>query len=103
MPPAVFDHLKDASANDLKVILYIIQNGAADPAVIRQDLELSRNAVHSALLKWADTGLLRITREEDAPAVRLTSREVLRFSEDHGEIGYLLEQCPEFTIESIQP
>ncbi len=91
MPPAVFDHLKDASANDLKVILYIIQNGAADPAVIRQDLELSRNAVHSALLKWADTGLLRITREEDAPAVRLTSREVLRFSEDHGEIGYLLE------------
>ena len=91
VPTAVFDNLNSVSGNDLKVILRDIAHGGVDTRKLQQELSLSANAVHSALLRWADFGLIKLIDDGTVEkGVKLTSEDILAFSQSHGEINVLL-------------
>ncbi len=91
VPTAVFDNLNNVSGNDLKVILRVIARGEVDTRKLQQDLSLSANAVHSALLRWADFGLIKMIDDGTVEkGVKLTSEDILMFSQSHSEISVLL-------------
>ena len=58
VPMAVFENLYNTRDNDLKVILYALQKGEADPMDIARNLDISLASVQSSLLFWADKGII---------------------------------------------
>ena len=84
VPMAVFENLYNTRDNDLKVILYALQKGEADPMDIARNLDISLASVQSSLLFWADKGI--ILMEEDStekPKKKkvLSASEILKISE----------------------
>ncbi|MBR5251336.1 MAG: DnaD domain protein [Oscillospiraceae bacterium] len=87
IPQTVFDNLHDAHGNDLKVILYVIKTQNADPLKISSDLDISHSSANSALLYWADKGLVLCEEEEEKAKKKkpqLTSEIVATLSSDPG-------------------
>ena len=72
VPDAVFDGLYDARSNDLKVILYVIKNEETDPIKISSALSISHSSVISALMYWADKGLIHCEEETAKPRKKKT-------------------------------
>lgn len=66
VPQLVFAHLSRADGNTVRVALYLLNGGAADPRVIARELALpSIESARRALQYWAGAGLL--TSDRDAP------------------------------------
>ena len=87
VPQVVFDNLYDAHSNILKVILYVIKADSIDPLKISSDLDISLSAVNSALLFWADKGLVHCEEEtvkKEKKKTQLTSEIVATLSDDPG-------------------
>ena len=77
VPDAVFDGLYDARNNDLKVILYVIKNEEADPLKISSELNISHSAAVSALMYWADQGLIHCEEESKPKKKKALSSEII--------------------------
>lgn len=84
VPQEVFDNIHDARNNDLKVILYVIQNQDIDPLKISSDLDISLSAVNSSLLYWADKNLIACQEEESKKKRKpaLTSEIIASYAND---------------------
>lgn len=95
VPQAVFDNLRDAKENDLKVILYVLQTGEADLAKITNRLNITVAAAQSSLLFWSDKGLI-LYEEESATTSRkkpvLSARQLLQLSQTQPEINVLVTE-----------
>ena len=104
VPMAVFENLYNTRDNDLKVILYALQKGAADPMDIARNLDISLASVQSSLLFWADKGI--VMAEDDAsrkPKKKkvLSASEILKISESHPEIEILVNQLQKIYGQAI--
>ena len=104
VPMAVFENLYNTRDNDLKVILYALQKGEADPMDIARNLDISLASVQSSLLFWADKGI--ILMEEDSiekPKKKkvLSASEILKISESNPEIEILVNQLQKIYGQAI--
>ncbi len=69
VPQVVFRHLPRADGDAVRVALYLVGGGAAEPRAIAHDLGLkSVEAAKRALQYWAGAGLLEKTGASPAPA-----------------------------------
>ena len=86
VPDSVFDGLYDARNNDLKVILYVIKNDETDILKISSALSITPNAVQSAMLFWADRGLIHCEEETVKPKKKktLSSEIIAQMASDPG-------------------
>ena len=101
---AVFENLYNTRDNDLKVILYVLKKGEADPMDIARNLDISLASVQSSLLFWADKGI--ILAEEDSnqkPKKKkvLSASEILKISESHPEIEIMVTQLQKIYGQAI--
>ena len=104
VPMAVFENLYNTRDNDLKVILYALKNGEADPMDIARSLDISLSSVQSSLLFWADKGIIMAEEEhlERAKSKKvLSASEILKISESHPEIQILVTQLQKIYGQAI--
>lgn len=95
VPMAVFENIYSAKESDLKVILYVLNNGEINPIDITRRLDISLAAVQSSLLFWADKGLIMAEEEQQIKNKKiktLSAQEILQVSADHPEIETLVNQ-----------
>ena len=95
VPMAVFENIYNTRDNDLKVILYALQNGEANPMDIARKLDISLAAVQSSLLFWADKGIVLMEEESNEKPKKkklLSASEILKISQSNPEIEVLVNQ-----------
>ncbi len=104
VPMAVFENLYNTRDNDLKVILYALQKGQADPMDIARNLDISMSSVQSSLLFWADKGIIMAEDEDNAKPKKkklLSATDILKISESHPEIEILVNQLQKIYGQAI--
>ncbi len=104
VPMAVFENLYNTRDNDLKVILYTLQKGEADPMDIARSLDISMAAVQSSLLFWADKGLVMAVEEGSQKPKKkkiLSASEILKISQSNPEIEILVNQLQKIYGQAI--
>ena len=104
VPMAVFENLYNTRDNDLKVILYALNKGQADPLDIARNLDISLASVQSSLLFWADKGII-LMEEDSQPKTKkkkvLSAGEILKLAESNPEIEILVNQLQKIYGQAI--